>query len=333
MKTISRALLIIILVSIFGLGLYSCDKNDNNGTDSGNTPVGPNGGGPPVDNNWQHAMSFNDLAYGSDNQQTLDISLPTYLDMLQSKVYVCLFLGDSEGESSHFDEIIEELLDKSHLRFAAVKVNYRSDKTTLEMLEDIRTAIEFLKTNASKYKLETTKLGMMGYAVGGYLSILYSYKITSPIPVKLVLAQSAFTSLTNGAFYSFPYTTDPAKQTAMLESRLQLVSQLSGEEITLANYEDISDKSTTLYGKLEELSVESYFTLSGGPEQFHLYHGEHDDIYNLSIMSDFKSKAGESRVKLFIFDSGHDDLYDDETRLNEAVDKLGQAAEDIFIRN
>jgi acetyl esterase/lipase len=309
---------------------FGCENDNNN-----EKPVDPPGGNgfvpPDTPDDDLHYKSISNLSYGSDSKQTLEIRYPTYLDLLSNKVFIALFLGDTQSDNSHFDILIEELLDKSHLKFAAVIINYRTTNKTTEMLDDIYAAIDFLKTNATKYKFETTKLGIMGYSVGGYLSILYAYKeIASPIPVKFVLAQSAFTSISDPAFYSFD-TTDNEKKDQLLTDRLALVSQLVGKPISLDDYNTyIAAGTGNLFEDLQDISVDSYYNLAYDTV-IHLYHGIRDELYNIKIMQDFA--ANKSKVTLFTFNAEHDNLNDDETTMDVAIKKLQDIAESIFIKN
>ena len=58
--------------------------------------------------------------------------------------------------------------------FVAASVGYRlaPDSTFPAQIEDAKTAVRFLRTNAGKYRIDKDRFGALGYSAGGHLACL-----------------------------------------------------------------------------------------------------------------------------------------------------------------
>ncbi|MDR2267559.1 MAG: hypothetical protein LBE09_08295 [Christensenellaceae bacterium] len=338
MKTKLKVILLILIVLVFCLVLFACNEPNTNGRiDNGGTEE------PLPEDEFDNTKMDYTVAYGSDPQQKMDIHLPHSLDKMTSDAYVAIFLGDdgmSETSTVKSDENIEALTDaliqNGSSRFTAVVVKYRTDKTVDNMLSDIRNAIKFLRDNRATYRVDLNKAGIMGYSFGGYLAMLYAYKETnSPIPIELVVGQSIFTDPTDPSFY--PFSTDANAELSdeeeiIKQNRLALVSKLAGRStdnpITMSDIADIIAKTGSVYDSLVEISPEKYFKTTS--PMVHLYHGINDTLYDIQIVQNFATNRS-TRVKLFEFNAGHDDLANDESKMEEATEALKNYMESVFI--
>lgn len=329
MKKLAVVVAIILLSVLFVMVATSCDD-----------PVNPSGGTtqplptptPPGDTT-KNPIDKNDLdytvQYGTDSKQELTISWPSFYEKISTPLYVAFFLGsngdlDDEYSEENLQYIIDELLTQGNANFAAVKISYRYG-TAEYMLKDIYDAVKFVKDNATLLKVDTSKAGMMGYSLGGYLATLYSYKETSPIPIKLTVCQSGFADLTEESFYTFE---DDLEET-MLDERLELVSDLIGEDITPSEFKNgfLSNPSAKRV-KLEELSLKYYYR-NNSPE-VHFYHGINDNIVNINNIKTFAT-GKTTKVTVIEFNSGHNDLSSDGGVMQTATDKLSEVVRREFI--
>lgn len=70
-----------------------------------------------------------------------------------------------------------------------------------DMLDDIKSAVKYIKDNADKYNIDASKIVMYGYSAGAHLAELYSYKVTnSPIPVELCVGRAGPADFNNKDF-------------------------------------------------------------------------------------------------------------------------------------
>jgi acetyl esterase/lipase len=143
-----------------------------------------------------------DVSYGKHNRQKLDIALPTTANDQNAVPFVlCIHGGSwSSGDKADFDWVKKRLLDYG---YAYVTINYRliqDGATYVDMLEDINSAISFIKKNNKKYHLKNDKIALIGSSAGGHLALLYTYKKNSPIDIVFVTSMSGPTDFTDDAF-------------------------------------------------------------------------------------------------------------------------------------
>ncbi|MEN6605121.1 MAG: alpha/beta hydrolase, partial [Bryobacteraceae bacterium] len=90
-------------------------------------------------------------------------------------VVVCLHGGGwSMGNKKSFQKIIRDFAAEG---FAAAAVQYRlapADKYPAQV-EDVRAAIRFLRANAGRWRLDTSRVAVMGASAGGHLALLAGY--------------------------------------------------------------------------------------------------------------------------------------------------------------
>lgn len=160
------------------LFLASCSKNDNTG-----------GGGTGTGNIPEKTM--NNVAYGTDPLQKMDIYLPANRSTATTKVMILIHGGGwIQGDKADF-AVQMDTLKKRIPDYAIFNLNYRLAAfpstnlfPTQEM--DIKTAIEFIYNNRSTY-LISDKFVAMGASAGGHLSLLQAYKYSSPVKIKAVV--------------------------------------------------------------------------------------------------------------------------------------------------
>jgi len=147
---------------------------------------------------WQEGAIYTDISYGSHERHKLDIYLPA--GSYDSVPFVIYIHGGGWGEGDK-SGMAGHCMQLTTWGYAAVSINYRltgHGALYNDMLNDIYAAIQYLKNNASTYKLRTDKAGIAGHSAGGHLSLLYAYKVTnSPIPISVVMSLAGPTDFTD----------------------------------------------------------------------------------------------------------------------------------------
>ncbi len=104
----------------------------------------------------------------------LDVALPAE-GSNGAPAVVCLHGGGwSMGDKKSFHKIIRDFAAEG---FAAAAVQYRlapADKHPAQ-IEDVWAAIRFLRANAGRWRLDPSRIAIMGASAGGHLALLASY--------------------------------------------------------------------------------------------------------------------------------------------------------------
>jgi acetyl esterase/lipase len=142
-------------------------------------------------------------SYGNDERQVLEYA---YLRNNTDIKPMVLFLHGGSwvgGDKALMRYMLPSITQAGYLY---VSMNYRlllTGATFEDMLEDIQTAIQFLKGNASFLKLDTTQMVIAGESAGAHLAMLYAYKEISPIPIDFVLGLVPPVDFTDPSFLTF----------------------------------------------------------------------------------------------------------------------------------
>lgn len=149
--------------------------------------------------------NFRDIAYGSSSMQTFDLNLP--VDG-REEIGLLVFLhgggwigGDKSAVNKSFS------IFASNKDYATAAINYRlageENADIYDILEDITSALTYIKNMAGGYGMNITKLILCGHSAGGHLALLYSYKYSkiSPIAPVGTFATASVPDLSSEAFY------------------------------------------------------------------------------------------------------------------------------------
>ncbi|NCA92878.1 alpha/beta hydrolase [bacterium] len=314
MKKTAAALLIIALAfSLFGCGFISSVLEKKEQSETDNTTI------PPKDNFDVTKSIYADVAYGESEKQKLDILLPSVLGDLTDPVpFFLLIHGGSwtGGDKSDY-YFLKELLN--NYGYAAVTVNYRligDGVTYKDMLNDIESALSYLKDNASVYKLKTDAVALWGGSAGGHLALLYGYKnrSLSPIPIAMIVSQVGPTDFTDENYYS-------ASDDKELKYRLNLISALTG--VTMTENDIGNEYPEEIY----DASPITHADINYPPTL--MAYGEKDALVpfsNAQRLYDRLNGLNENKVKLVSFPNSGHDLSDDPDKTAEAQSVLAQAA-------
>jgi arylsulfatase A-like enzyme/predicted esterase len=117
-----------------------------------------------------------DVTYQSVNgrELKLDLALPAE-GKTAAPVVVCLHGGGwSMGDKKSFHKIIRDFAAEG---FAAATVQYRLAPGSKypAQVEDVRAAIRFLRANVSRWRLDPSRVAIMGASAGAHLALLAGY--------------------------------------------------------------------------------------------------------------------------------------------------------------
>ncbi|MEI6899139.1 MAG: alpha/beta hydrolase [Bacteroidota bacterium] len=140
---------------------------------------------------------FRDLAYDADSLQRLDIFIPSG----KTKQNKCVILihggGWGWGDKSSCNYFSSLFVERGYV---AVQINYRLAGQTVhldEILNDIGKAINFITSNASGWKIDTTSMTIFGHSAGAQLALVYAYRFPSAHSIGNVVSLSAATDFTD----------------------------------------------------------------------------------------------------------------------------------------
>ncbi|MBR6201016.1 MAG: hypothetical protein IKQ61_12235 [Spirochaetales bacterium] len=92
--------------------------------------------------------------------------------------------------------------------------------TYIDMINDVKDAIQYIKDNADLFKIDTSNIILYGYSSGAHVAELYSYSVSdSPIPVRLCIAKAGVSDFTNHKFREcdpFGFTSDEKLRTDVI---------------------------------------------------------------------------------------------------------------------
>lgn len=128
--------------------------------------------------NEQKITKIKDIEYASHEKSLLngDIYLPAGEEKLPGIVLVhggAFVTGDKDWAG--FKDVSREIASAG---FVVFNINYRLANQGggyPDNVADVNCAIRFLKANADKYKVDKTRIGIVGSSAGGYLSLMAGY--------------------------------------------------------------------------------------------------------------------------------------------------------------
>ncbi len=165
--------------------------------DNSTIPVPPAPNGPLTDTTIQN------IPYGTDPSQKLDLGLPAGRTSSTPLVVIVHGGGWSQGDKGELTWLLNGLKQRG---FAAANINYRltlnqPDNYKMQ-LDDLDSAIQFTLRLAAVHSFNGQKLYIVGHSAGGHLSLCYAYTRNANGKVKAVGAMAAPTNLFSMAYYN-----------------------------------------------------------------------------------------------------------------------------------
>lgn len=160
----------LIIVSFI---LFSCKKNDN-----------------PAPANTTPAVTYTNVAYGTDAAQKMDVYLPAGRTSDTTKTMILIHGGAwSSGDKTDFAAFVDTLKTRMP-SYAIININYRLSNGTANLFPtqemDVKAAYEFIYSKRTDYKI-SDKFVLMGASAGGHLALLQANKYNTPVRPKVVV--------------------------------------------------------------------------------------------------------------------------------------------------
>ena len=163
----------IAFAILISLSIVSCEKTDTVNPDT------------TVE---QH---INNVSYGTDLAQKMDIYLPANRTTATTKVMIMIHGGGwTSGDKADFTAFVDTL--KNRLPgYAIFNLNYRLSASpnnlfpTQEM--DVKAAVDYIYSKAAEYKI-SNKYVLLGASAGAHLAMLQAYKYNTPVKAKAVVS-------------------------------------------------------------------------------------------------------------------------------------------------
>lgn len=161
-------------------------------------------------------QSINNVSYGNDAAQRMDVFLPGGRTRTATKAIVVIhgggwISGDKADMNPYLPTIKQQLSD-----YAIFNLNYRlgtlpATNPFPTQENDVKAAMAFILSKAEEYKFNTEKIILLGASAGGHLALLQGYKQASPKAKAIV---SLFGPTDMAALHDF-YTANSLEQTAI----------------------------------------------------------------------------------------------------------------------
>ncbi|MES2487856.1 MAG: alpha/beta hydrolase [Bacteroidota bacterium] len=262
-----KKLLIILFIGL----LFGCNSDDNNA--------------PQYDTSV--AVTLNDVAYGADPQQTMDVYLPA--GRTNATKTVILIHGGAwiAGDKADFADVIP-VIQAEFPDYAVININYRLATTTSpaypKQIDDIELAIEKLKNGG--YTI-SDDYAMLGASAGAHLAMLYAYRFDTNHEVKAIVDIVGPADFTDPQYLAHPLYAFAAQ--------------------------NLIGTSTPTAAQIQEVSPAAYITTQSAPTI--MFYGGEDPLVPATQGPRLRDKLNQFGVYNefnFYADGGHGD-WDDAT--------------------
>lgn len=155
----------ISIILCFTLVITSCQKDYQNN----NQPLS--------------AQTFNDVAYGNDTAQKMDIYLPANRETDTTKMIILVHGGAwLEGDKKDFNSYVS-ILKQRLPSYAIANINYRLATVAANHFptqeNDMKAALDFLVQKSNEYRV-SQKFVLLGASAGAHMVLLQAYKYSTP---------------------------------------------------------------------------------------------------------------------------------------------------------
>lgn len=136
-------------------------------------------------------LDMTDISYGSDTANKMDVYLPAGRDTINTKVILFIHGGSwSSGDKKDFADAIPAIRPKLP-DYAIFNMNYRlafkSASRYPAQVNDIQSALNFIQSKASEYRINANKICLIGASAGANLALLQAYKNNQGGKIKAVV--------------------------------------------------------------------------------------------------------------------------------------------------
>lgn len=218
-----------------------------------------------------------DVVYANvSSQQKMDVYLPANRSETKTFPFIMIHGGSwSGGDKTDFNSYISAFKIDFDSSYAIFNLNYRlaNGSTILlaQQLSDIDAAINFIISKSSEYKINTTKIGIMGASAGAHLALMKAYKANTNNTIKAVVNLFGPTDLT-WMYNNHPY---PFSSQPILVNLLNTTPQANA----------------TTYSNASPIN----FVTSTSPPTI-IFHGTNDIVVPISESNNLQTKLQQNGV-------------------------------------
>lgn len=255
-----------------------------------------------VPRKYKEGTMASDVVYSkvNDKDLKLDIYFPRSYVLDKSPVIVYVhggywFAGDKKADIPALAPNINKLRDKG---FTVVSVDYRlvnGDTIFPAPVNDIKSAITYLRANANEYGLDANKIGLMGVSAGGHLALMQGLTDDSVVKPKFIISIAGPTDLT----------------VAKSESQKSLSNLLMGS-------------NTSGLSEFYNVASPVFFVAKTSPPVL-LIHGDKDTIVPISQSNSLleKGKLAGADINMITVAGGGHNLSEIAVQINPTIDDIG----------
>jgi acetyl esterase/lipase len=227
--------------------------------------------------NW----TFQDMHYGLDAKQTLNLKLPLYTENVRRCHALVYIHGGAylTGDKAQYPAFLADFADNAI--FATIDyrlLSWENDIHMAHILSDINFALFKIKDTARKNGISVKDYILVGHSAGGHIALLYGYKyygMNSVLPVALCVALAGPSDYTDDVGWS-----SMAALGEDVETRLATISwigtRLLGKQVALTTARWTRQKEyVALKNDIESLSP-IWYTLKKPVPATVLVHARND---------------------------------------------------------
>ncbi|MGN1403849.1 MAG: alpha/beta hydrolase fold domain-containing protein [Ruminococcus sp.] len=263
-------------------------------------------------------VTYSDLTYGEEPDQNMDIILPAE-EHANGGVLLLIHGGawvEGDKSNGYTDAFMNRYQESGYIT-ATMNYRFTSESITIDdMLDDITSALNFIKTLSDQNGIPANKAMLIGWSSGGHMAELYSYSMAdaSDIEVTCVTAYSGIADLTDKDLFI-----DNPLDEILNRPMTDVVSCLCGYTFDASS---ISDAETYL-----EKASPIFYADTAVPTI--ICHSEIDTYVNYQTAQDLKAALDQYQIDNCFIDfpnSGHDLLLDPDslTLSYEKIDEYAQ---------
>lgn len=232
---------------------------------------------------------YADLAYGNDENQVVDISVPTNAG---SDAGLILFVhggGWHKGDKAIFEKRTKNISKKTGCICATMNYRYASPEAGFEeMLEDVESVLLKVLSVAESKNIKCSKMILVGHSAGAHLSMLYcaQKKDSSPIEPCAIVSYSGPPDLRADMFIGNDSRYNP-------EYALKIMSYLTKENLSEKTLEE-RKKIVYEYSPLKFVGKDTLPMI--------IVHGEKDKTVNVEDVRNFVEELKKNDVPYKYFE-------------------------------
>ena len=265
----------ISILFCFVLTIIACQKDSQNKSDQ------------------NRAETLNNIFYGNDTAQKMDIYLPAGRTTDTTKMIILVHGGAwLEGDKKDFNSYVT-ILKQRLSGYAIANINYRLANIAANHFptqeNDMKAAVDFLVQKSTEYRI-SQKFVLLGASAGAHMALLQAYKYSTP---KIKAVVDFFGPVDMVSLYN----------SANLNTQFAMQILLSGTPVTNPsiyqqsspiNFADAQDPPTIIFhGDMDVVVNASQSTLLknkletlGIANQLTIYPGLEHDVWPPAIMND-----------------------------------------------